>query len=181
LYGLTVEEHTPLSRQILRGQTLATPDARYEDEYLAAHAVLGEAGFTFYEVSNAARPGREAVHNRAYWRRVPYLGLGPSAHSSDGIRRWWNEPAYAKWLELVKEGASPVAGEETLTEAAAEMERLYLGLRTIEGVELELPRDAGLLRLAETWKVSGLATLQGRRLALTTRGWLVLDDLVSSI
>ncbi len=193
LYGLTVEEHTPLSRQILRGQVAAAPDARYAEEYLLAHELLGAAGFRFYEVSNAARPGREAVHNRAYWRHVPYLGLGPSAHSFDGRTRWWNEPDYAKWFELVNEGASPIVGHETLTAAEIEMERLYLGLRTVEGMELDSELAPRLLPKAQDWVRAGWATLRPSApqspqspqsppsLSLTPPGWLRLDVLVAYI
>ncbi len=202
LYGLTVEEHTPLSRQILRGQVAAAPDARYAEEYLLAHELLGSAGFRFYEVSNAARPGRAAIHNSAYWRHVPYLGLGPSAHSFDGHTRWWNEPAYAKWLELVSEGSSPIMGRETLTASELEMERLYLGLRRVEGMELDADLAQRVLPKAEEWAKAGWATLRPSApppppspqspqspqsppslpsLSLTPLGWLRLDVLVASI
>jgi oxygen-independent coproporphyrinogen-3 oxidase len=199
LYGLTVEEHTPLSRQILRGQSVAAPDLRYEEEYLLAHEVLGRAGYGFYEVSNASRPGREAVHNRAYWRRVPYLGLGPSAHSFDGKTRWWNEAAYAKWVDLLSSGESVVAGRETLNERDREMERLYLGLRTVDGIDVDGDLAERLLPRARQWVTAGWAAMTalgtaepgttaataatGRRyrLALTTQGWLRLDQLVASI
>ena len=186
LYGLTVEQGTPLGRQVLRGQTVAAPDARYADEYLLAHELLGAAGYRFYEVSNAARPGFEAVHNRAYWRHVPYLGLGPSAHSFDGTERWWNEPAYSRWQELVDAGQSPVAGRETLDAEALELERLYLGLRTVEGITLDAPLKARLLRHLDAWKREGWAVLSDRpdgltHLALTPPGWLRLDVLVASV
>ncbi len=182
LYGLTVEEGTPLARQIVRGQTAVAPDARYGDEYLLAHHLLGAAGYRFYELSNAARPGREAVHNQAYWRLAPYLGIGPSAHSFDGTSRWWNEPAYARWRARLAAGESPVAGREILGDAQHELERLYLGLRTVEGISLEgVP--ARVLQVMERWVASGWAVggLTSGRLRLTPPGWLRLDELVASV
>ena len=79
LYGLTVEEHTPLGRWTERGDVAPVDEERYAVEFLGAHAALAANGFEHYEVSNAARPGRRARHNSAYWRRAPFIGLGPSA------------------------------------------------------------------------------------------------------
>jgi oxygen-independent coproporphyrinogen III oxidase len=90
LYGLTTEPQTPLARWTERGLVRPADDGRYAAEYLAAHAALSAAGYEHYEVSNACRPGRRARHNAAYWARAPYLGLGPSAHSSAAGERWWN-------------------------------------------------------------------------------------------
>jgi oxygen-independent coproporphyrinogen-3 oxidase len=193
LYGLTVEQGTPLARQIARHDIAAAPDTRWEEEYLLAHERLGAAGFRFYEVSNAARAGREAVHNRAYWTLVPYLGLGPSAHSFDGTSRWWNEAAYARWRGLLGDGQSPVAGREIISESQREMERLYLGLRTAEGAELNGPNAIK----AKEWVRQGWAVGQGERrearvgedlaqggrlkVRLTPQGWLRLDELVASL
>jgi oxygen-independent coproporphyrinogen-3 oxidase len=193
LYGLTVEQSTPLARQIARADIAAAPDSRWEEEYLLAHERLGEAGFRFYELSNAARSGREAVHNRAYWTLAPYLGLGPSAHSFDGTSRWWNQAAYARWSRLLGEGQSPIAGREILSEAQRGMERLYLGLRTDEGVEL---KGAHAVK-ARDWIRQGWAIEEGARrearvgddrvqggslkVRLTAEGWLRLDELVVSL
>ena len=186
LYGLTVEAGTPLFRQIGRGESAAPPDSRYEAEYLLAHERLAAAGLRFYEVSNAARPGREAVHNRAYWRRVPYLGLGPSAHSFDGGVRWWNEAAYARWASLLQAGTRPVAGREILADAQRDLEQLYLGLRTVEGVELADPVAPKLQQSLDMWAAKGWVTLKhlpSCRLAVlpSPQGWLRLDELVASI
>lgn len=183
LYGLTVEAATPVGRWVRRGQMVAAPDARYEEEYLLAHELLGAAGYRFYEVSNAARPGREAIHNRAYWQLVPYLGVGPSAHSFDGVAsRWWNEPAYTRWLERLASGDSPVVGREDLDQGQRAVEQLYLALRTTDGVALEHPAAERLGPLAPLWIRHGWAERTGDgRLRLSTLGWLRLDELVASV
>ena len=159
LYGLTVEDHTPLGRGVARGSVAAADEERYEEEYLGIHARLAAAGYAFYEVSNAARPGAEAVHNRAYWRLTPYLGIGPSAHSFDGAARWWNEPAYAKWQATLARGESPVAGREILGPAQQRLEARYLGLRTSEGITLEEPLDPALAATVSAWVAAGWAEL----------------------
>ena len=189
LYGLTIEPHTPLAKQMKRGAVPPAPDTRYADEYLRAHERLGAAGYRFYEVSNASKPGQEAIHNRAYWRRVPYLGLGPSAHSFDGTTRWWNERAWSKWLEILREDGDPIAERETLTEEQRRLEELYLGLRTIEGLALWQGAPARLLQAVERWVSEGWAEVvvsgehaNAQRVArLTPQGWLRLDVLVASV
>ncbi len=181
LYGLTVEPGTPLFRQVGRGDAVPADEARYEEEYLLAHQRLGAAGYAFYEVSNAARPGREAVHNRAYWLLEPYLGLGPSAHSFDGVSRWWNEPAYVRWLERLEQGGSPVAGHEILNDHQRRLEQMYLALRTSTGLAVPEPCPPKLASEVPRWIGAGWAREAGRRIRLTPQGWLRLDELVASI
>lgn len=193
LYGLTVEDHTPLGRRTARGEMSAAVEERYEDEYLYLVQRLTADGYRLYEVSNAARPGREAIHNRAYWRLVPYLGVGPAAHSFDGASRRWNEPAYAKWRARLARGDSPVAGHEFLAPEQQRLEAFYLGLRTAEGVPLPEPVPPRLAATVAGWVAAGWAEVErtggradGRegpasRLRLTPPGWLRLDELAASV
>jgi oxygen-independent coproporphyrinogen-3 oxidase len=175
LYGLTVEQHTPLARWIDRGEANPAPDERYAAEFLAAHERLTTAGFRHYEVSNYARPGGEAAHNSAYWRRSPYLGLGPSAHSGLGDRRWWNVREWSAWEEAISLGVDTVAGEERLDPGALALENLYLGLRTDTGV----PAATIPAHLSEAWTREGWGAVEQERLRLTPEGWLRLDALVA--
>ncbi len=175
LYGLTVEQHTPLSRWIRRQEAHPVSEDRYAEEFLVAHERLTGAGYRHYEVSNYARPGREAVHNSAYWTRSPYLGLGPSAHSGLGNQRWWNVREYAAWVEAIGQGVSTVAGEETLDSTALVLESLYLRLRTDTGLPAsEVPESVRVGWVRERW-----ATIQSGHLRLTAEGWLRLDALVA--
>jgi oxygen-independent coproporphyrinogen-3 oxidase len=177
-YGLTVEPSTPLGRWTARGTVEPRPADQAADEFLEAHEVLTAAGFEHYEVSNYARPGFRSRHNSAYWRRVPYLGLGPSAHSFDGSARRWNVAAYAAWAAAVAAGADPVAGQELLGDAERRSEEAYLGLRTDAGYEVT--SDADLAR-ATSWAREGWASVHGRRVRLTPEGWLRLDALAASL
>ena len=176
LYGLTVEPHTPLFRWTERGTTSTTPDDRYAEEYLQAHAMMASAGFEHYEVSNAGRPGFRARHNSAYWRGVDYLGLGPSAHSfSAGIRRW-NVREWTDYQARSARGESLIAGSETLDGEARALESRYLGLRTTDGLPLaQVPPE-----VRDDWCRSGWATMTDARLRLTVEGWLRLDALVAA-
>ena len=177
LYGLTVEPHTPLGRWTARGAVAEAPEERYEREFLLAHERLSAAGLEHYEVSNFARPGFRSRHNGSYWRRVPYAGFGPSAHSFDGQRRRWNVGAYAAWAAALGTGRDALEGEEVLTEENQAAERVYLGLRTTDGLELT---PAELAR-TESWRRAGWAWLEGSRLRLTPLGWLRLDALAADL
>ena len=177
LYGLTVESHTPLGRWVARGEARPAPDDRYADEFLIAHRTLTDAGFRHYEVSNYGLPGREAVHNAAYWRRAPYLGLGPSAHSAIGATRWWNLREWSAWSRAMETDQSALDGREELDPTAVSLEDLYLGLRTALGVSEEVVPDL----VASDWARAGWAHREGGRLRLTPEGWLRLDSLVGGL
>ncbi|HEV8124983.1 MAG TPA: radical SAM family heme chaperone HemW [Gemmatimonadales bacterium] len=177
LYGLTVESHTPLARWVARGEEAEPPDETWAREFLLAHATLESAGFEHYEVSNFGRPGFRSQHNSAYWRRRPYLGLGPSAHSGFGPVRQWNQREYTAWARALQSGDDPVAGRESLDDSAVALETLYLGLRTREGVPRALVPEPTVGR----WVREGWAVDDGERLALTPEGWLRLDALVGAV
>jgi oxygen-independent coproporphyrinogen-3 oxidase len=179
LYGLTVEPRTPLARWVSRGAASATDDECYAAEYLLAHERLSRAGYAFYEVSNAARDGRRSRHNGAYWSGRAYRGLGPAAHSYDGRTRRWNLAAWEAYRRALTEGRSPVESEETLSEEQQDLERLYLGLRTVEGVVSTLLHQPPQLlesMLAKSWVV-----VDNGRIRCTPEGWLRLDALVGAL
>jgi putative oxygen-independent coproporphyrinogen III oxidase len=177
LYGLTVEDHTPLGRWAARGEVVPVDDGRYAAEFLAADAALVAEGFDHYEVSNAARPGRHARHNSAYWRRAAFIGLGPSAHSGFGRERRWNVREWSAYDRLLGVGATVVSGSEELSDEAVRLEQTYLGLRTSEG----LPRDHLAPDVTQAWVQAGWARADaGERVRLTAEGWLRLDALVAS-
>jgi oxygen-independent coproporphyrinogen-3 oxidase len=180
LYGLTVEPRTPLDRWISRGATHAPDEERYAEEYLFAHRRLTADGFVFYEVSNAARDGFRSQHNSAYWSGKAYVGLGPAAHSFDGTTRRWNLRAWEAYRRAVAEGRSAVEAEEELSDEQRETERIYLGLRTAEGLPLAAasPRRPSPppLFAAQGWTFEA-----DGRLKCTPEGWLRLDSIVAEL
>ena len=178
LYGLTTEPATPLGRWRDRGIVTEALDERYEREFLQAHETLGAAGFEHYEVSNFARPGRRARHNSSYWSSAPYAGLGPGAHEYDGSVRRWNVDAYVEWVRRVGQGLDPVDEQETLDAENRAAERVYLGLRTSDGLRLT---GAELVRVRD-WVDAGWGTVSADgRLTLTSLGWLRLDSLAADL
>jgi len=180
LYGLTVEPRTPLDRWISRGATHPPDDERYAEEYLTAHARLSVVGYQFYEVSNASLPGFRSQHNSAYWSGQPYVGLGPAAHSFDGTTRRWNLRAWEAYRRAIAEGRSAVESEERLTDEQRELEAIYLGLRTVEG----LPLAAASPRRPSPpphFAAQGWTIQADGRLKCTPEGWLRLDSIVAEL
>jgi oxygen-independent coproporphyrinogen III oxidase len=178
VYGLTVEPHTPLGRWVARSAVTEAPEESFEAEFLAGSVALEQAGFVHYEVSNYAWPGRESRHNSAYWQRRPYAGIGPSAHEFDGVERRWNVAPYAEWQRRVAQGADPMESRESLGAPQELAERVYLGLRTRDGLELT---EAELAHV-QPWVDAGWArqTRPGH-IRLTAAGWLRLDALAADL
>jgi oxygen-independent coproporphyrinogen-3 oxidase len=176
VYGLSVEPDTPLGRWVAAGREEVPDQDRYQDEYLALARRLRDAGYRHYEVSNFALPGREAKHNAAYWQGAPYLGLGNGAHSFVAPERWWNPRSWDEYRDRVARGRIPRDGSERLTAREERLERLWLGLRTAEGLERGRlsPAEA---EAARDWVSRGWAVKDELRLRLTPEGWLLLDRL----
>ena len=176
LYGLTVEHATALGRWVREGREEPVDEVRYEEEFLEAAEVLVAQGFEHYEVSNFARPGFRSRHNGVYWSGGAYLGLGNGAHSYAPPVRRWNLREWDDYSRVVSEGASPIAERESLDPEARRLEEIWLGLRTDGGVPMESLGDPAR-DLVTRWVAEGLAVERGTNVALTPRGWLLLDRL----
>lgn len=177
LYGLTVERGTPLGKWEASGQVISAPEERYAEQFLEAHGKAESAGFQHYEVSNFGRPNKRSRHNSAYWNGSSYVGAGPSAHSFDGHTRKWNVAPYASWQSRLSNGEGVNEGEEQLTDDNRRSEKVYLGLRTVDGYE---GTDSDL-NVARSWVEHGWATIDGQIIRLTPEGWLRLDSLAAGL
>ncbi len=180
-YGLTLEQRTPLGRWVARGSVPAPAEERYEREFLLAHEMLVTAGFEHYEVSSYARPGHRAVHNANYWTGQPYTGLGPAAHSLSGSERRWNVTAWAAYRRAVTGGRDPTAGRESLDLPRRRLERVYLGLRTAEGIPAHLLEENEVHDILEAGELQDWISTGADRVRLTPRGWLRLDELAGAL
>jgi oxygen-independent coproporphyrinogen-3 oxidase len=134
-YCLTVEPRTALHKQVSTGRVVPAGDAEQAAEFEHGIAKLANAGLVQYEISNFGREGHFAKHNTSYWQGVPYLGIGPSAHSFNGVQRSWNVANNVRYIQGV-ENATAYREVETLTPAQRINERVLTGLRTMWGVEL---------------------------------------------
>lgn len=102
LYCLSLEPNTPLTHRVIRRELPAPDPDLAADMYDLASELLAAAGYQQYEISNWSRPGYACVHNLAYWRNQPYLGLGAGAHSSTGEQRWWNVYSVPGYLDAMQ-------------------------------------------------------------------------------
>lgn len=182
LYGLTIESGTAFHARAAGGARLTTADAAYAAEFRAACRAARRAGFEHYEVSSFALPGQCSRHNTAYWTGAPYVGLGPAAHSFDGLRRWANVSSLAGWAEALATGGDPREFVELLTPLQRRLETLYLGLRRAEGVERDHPLLAGpAAAVVEALARDGMVERRAGRLACTERGFLLLDGILDRL
>ena len=188
-YELTVHESTPFFGARQRGELVEASGDAKADLFFATHRFLEEAGYPAYEVSNFARqPMYRSRHNRKYWDHTPYLGLGPSAHSFDGVKsRWWNERRVGDWTDALHGGRLPVAGTESLSAEQLVLEELALSLRTTAGIDLagvEHRFGVDLIgpnaAVVERMKGAGLIEKDPERLVPTLAGLAVADHLAAS-
>ena len=178
-YQLTIEKGTPYGKMLAKGRLTELDDETGREFFLFTSRLLTERGFVHYEISNfAIDDAHRSRHNGKYWRGAPYLGLGPSAHSFHGGERWWSHRSLKKHLRALGSGGPPAEGRETLTPDQIQLEALYLGFRTKEGVSLEVIHDfpAWEAVLSEL-RDSGLARVVNGRILPTPEGFLVADSL----
>ncbi|MBR1549739.1 MAG: radical SAM family heme chaperone HemW [Bacteroidales bacterium] len=181
-YALTVEPGTALARQVEQGRVVLPGDDEVVRQYFALHDTLIAKGFVQYEVSNYCRPGCHSRHNSRYWDRTPYLGLGPGAHSFDGLHRRWNGPMGAE------SGEWRVENEETLTDDDAFNELLMTSLRTTRGIPLDMVPDKykeELHRKIQPYIACGWiverSEVGGMRCEPTTEGLLYADGMAADL
>jgi len=178
-YLLTLPPHHRMYKEL--------PDEETQLRHLQLiHDWMTSRGFEHYEISNYAKPGREARHNLAYWRGLSYLGLGPSAHSFDSRsgKRWKNVSSLHKYGQLLADGRSPIEWTEELTDEQKKLERWMLALRLSEGFpESWLETPAQKTRARQLLQQGLMESHPGRdaHLRLTPRGFALSDQIVATL
>jgi len=184
-YQLTLGAKTPLGVRYQAGEFLMPGEELQYEFFIKTSEFLEDAGYIHYEVSNFAK-GTKYVsrHNQKYWDHSPYLGLGPSAHSFQPDRRWWNHRSLDQYLAAIKAENLPVEETETLTMEQLRLEALYLGLRTKKGVSLYDFKNryhydlfAEKKEMIDRLQEEGLISIQDGRLYPTQTGLAVADSL----
>ena len=179
LYLLELHPGTPLAKAVAAGRVELFPQRELVALYLEAVALLAVQGLDQYEVASFARPGHQSRHNRRYWQRVPYLGLGPAAHGFYGNRRYANIADLDQYLRAIEAGRLPEQEVDHLTRAARRLEAVILPLRTAAGVPLaRLPAEALPLARGER---EGLWRIEAGCLRLTARGYLQIDSVEATV
>ncbi len=186
-YALTIEPDTAFGRWERSGKLTPIDEQLAATQFEQLTAALINAGYEHYEISNFAKPGQYARHNTAYWQRRPYLGVGPSAHSYNGVSRQYNIANNARYIADIRQGVLPATVEE-LTVADQVNEYLLTGLRTQWGcsvVELDtlLGNDFSgqLQRELTNLYQTGWLLRDGDRLRLTPAGKLFADRVAATL
>jgi oxygen-independent coproporphyrinogen-3 oxidase len=189
-YMLSFEAGTPMDRQRREGSIRPLPDEQVSGLFETTLQYLDLHGMRQYEISNfAVRPSRRSRHNQKYWRFVPYLGFGPSAHSfSPPSVRAWNEHGLQTYMTALEKGRLPVASQEILSREQQMMEMIYLGLRTTDGMDLESFKnqfDVDLQRqcrsVIEMMCNAHYLKISDQRCRLTLQGQLLLDSIAARL
>jgi len=182
LYALTLEEGTPLSAAIAKGELPAPDPDLAADMYEFAREVLSRAGFLHYEISNWSRsPDLMCWHNLTYWRNESYLGFGAGAHSWLFGKRWSNTPSPAAYIQHTAQGRRLMSSTETIPQELEMSETMMMGLRLLdEGIPFERFQDRFGVSLPDKYahqleELSGLGLIQvgNGRLRLSERGCLL--------
>jgi putative oxygen-independent coproporphyrinogen III oxidase len=180
-YALIVEDGTRMAARMRRGELPYPSDDVAADRYLAAEAVLGEAGFGWYEVSNwATSEAARCRHNMLYWTGADWWGLGPGAHSHVGGVRWWNVKHPLTYAARLAAGVSPGQARELLTDADRKLEDVMLRVRLRDGIPLARVDALG----AKQALADGLldrAAYDAGQVVLTLRGRLLADAVIRNL
>ncbi|MCA0444074.1 radical SAM family heme chaperone HemW [Corynebacterium amycolatum] len=183
-YSLIVEPGTAMARKVRRGELPMPDDDDLADRYERIDAALSQAGFSWYEVSNWAKPGGQCRHNMLYWRDGNWWGAGPGAHSHLDGTRFYNVKHPARYAATISGGELPIKDSEGLTAENRHTEKIMLGLRLAEGIDANLLGEDELgkaRRQAEAGMVEFVSVDCGQRIQLTNRGRLLADAIIVDI
>lgn len=186
-YALTVEEKTVLAHQIKTKKLPPLDEELAQEQFFMLVDEVQKAGFRHYEISNMALPGYEALHNTNYWKGVPYLGIGPSAHSYDGVNRRWNVSNNIKYAAGIEAGTRYFE-EEFLTDKDRFNERIMTGLRMDTGIDLEglksdFPENFTQFLLSEAQQdlTNNRLTLKNNHLKVTPENRFFADGIAANL
>lgn len=186
-YSMTVESRTALASFIQKGRERGMDDEQSARQFLTLVEALRNAGYEQYEISNFAKPGHIARHNTNYWKGVPYLGIGPSAHSFNGQTRQWNIRNNALYVRSLGEGKVPFETEQ-LSPSDLLNEYIMTALRTKWGISLgDVEERFGttqterIRREAAPFLAKDEITLDANTLLLTDKGKLMADHIAAML
>ena len=182
-YGLTLSENTPWGKAFAVGELVLPDDDLTAEMMVQGSDILTANSFIHYEIANFAKSGFESRHNLAYWQRKNYLGLGIAASSFCDNRRFINKSECKAYKEAIMNGQNAVSDEEILSEADVLAEAMFLGLRLLDGIDLEKFYKRYRVRAEEYFSAGieklssyGLIEYSSGRLRLTEKGLLLANE-----
>jgi oxygen-independent coproporphyrinogen III oxidase len=183
-YHLTIEPGTKFGKEKIHNRLLEIDESISEKLFWLLHDETSKMGFDHYEISNFCKDGFYSRHNTSYWTGNPYLGLGPGAHSFDGVHRFWNRPDLFRYISL---GYKPGISYEILTIKDRFNEMLMLGLRTKKGVNISCLEN-NFPKLYENiqpgiskWLNEKFLKIEDNCLKGTRKGWFVIDGIIEDL
>ncbi|HCE58342.1 MAG TPA: coproporphyrinogen III oxidase [Prolixibacteraceae bacterium] len=186
-YHLTYHEGTPFNTWLKKGTLKQLTETESISQFETLVEMARENGFEHYEISNFARNGMYSKHNTSYWTGKKYLGLGPSAHSFNGVSRRWNVSHAEKYIKATTLNEA-FSEEEILTDANRYNEYVLTRIRTMWGVSVsEIQNQYGEEKAVyfqeniKKYLRSGLAVQTGETFTLTPKGWFVSDEISTSL
>lgn len=186
-YALTVEPKTALSKLIQTGKIAEPQDEVASNHFMILVEMLQQNGFIHYELSNFGKENYFSKNNSAYWLGKKYIGIGPSAHSYDGIKRGWNIANNALYLKAIQNDELPIE-TETLTTSDRYNEYIMTGLRTIWGVSLNrIEKEFGseyldyLKKQSQKFLSDDLLSIENNILKPTPKGKFLTDGIASDL
>lgn len=186
-YALTIEPKTALNHWVKTLKINDLDEEKQARQFEMLVNTLTQNGFLHYEISNFGKPNFLSQHNSAYWKGIPYLGLGPSAHSFDGKNRSWNPANNTVYLKQINKGILPLETER-LSENERFNEMLMIRLRTMEGLSIEevkknFPNEFTnrLLSEIQTYTENNMLCLENNHIRLTQKGLFFADGIAASL
>ncbi|WP_407919311.1 radical SAM family heme chaperone HemW [Devriesea agamarum] len=183
-YSLIIEGNTAMARQLRRGEITPVDSDLMADEYDLIDALLAEAGYTWYEVSNWSQSRQTRCrHNLAYWHGADWWGIGPGAHRHRDGMRAWNLKHPSRYAHAVTRGVLPQDGQEILTAEDRRVERIMLELRTVDGLDIDAvaaERRSALHVHANRGLLDPAQLAQGKAV-LTPAGRLLADQVIRDL
>ncbi len=186
-YHLTIEEGTRFGKMKKEKRLVETDEETSNAMFSLLGKMCREKGFIHYEISNFALPGYISRHNSAYWKQIPYLGLGPSAHSFNRTSRQWNVSDLKKYLRSINSGKVPFEKED-LDRLTTFNEYVMTSLRTMWGIDLEhieayydKELHDYLVNLSDKYIRYGLMRREKNTLVLTDQGRMISDNIIAEL
>jgi len=183
-YSLTVEPSTKLFNLIKRKELLMPLETIDIEQFLLTEEILSKHGFSHYEISNYAKKGMESKHNLHYWNLSPYLSFGPSAHSYDLKKRWWNVRSLEGYIDTLSNNKLPIDGKETLSLKDQYNETILNGLRLSSGINLSDLKEYSMIDTPHIDKVKDkwdCLSISDKNIKLIDNGFLFVDEITKDL
>lgn len=185
-YHLTYHAGTPFYTWLKKGTLKEIGESVSAEQFSSLVDLSEKAGFEQYEISNFARNKKYSRHNTSYWTGKKYLGLGPSAHSYNGVSRQWNISHLESYVKACEQN-QPLFEEEILNKNEKYNEYIMTGLRTSWGISGSFLKEefgekyyTDFLKNSEKYIHNGLMVCDGNSFRLTRKGWFISDDLLAN-